>query len=92
VRALRETPCLCYAQEKIFRISFSIKEQEIVKLMFDWDEVNQRQRYDIPIINFFDDWQNQINHLLTQEASYNRKLRDEVKEELRGLGLKEQII
>ncbi|HEY5004738.1 MAG TPA: DUF6036 family nucleotidyltransferase [Ktedonobacteraceae bacterium] len=50
----------------------------------------QRQRYGIPIINFLDDWQNQINHLLAQETAYHRKLRNEVREELRGLGLKEQ--
>jgi hypothetical protein len=52
----------------------------------------QRQRYGIPIVNFLDDWQNQINHLLAQETAYHRKLRNEVREELRGLGLKEQKI
>jgi hypothetical protein len=33
----------------------------------------QQQRYGVPL-NFLDDWQNQINHLLTQEEAYRREL------------------
>jgi hypothetical protein len=38
----------------------------------------QQQRYDVPL-NFLDDWQNQINHLLAQEEAYRRELPGEVR-------------
>lgn len=41
----------------------------------------QRQRYGVPL-NFLDDWQNQINHLLAQEEAYRRELPGELKEAL----------
>jgi hypothetical protein len=41
----------------------------------------QQQRYDIPL-NFLDDWQNQINHLLAQEEAYCRELSDDLRDEL----------
>ena len=41
----------------------------------------QQQRYNIPL-NFLDDWQNQINHLLAQEEAYHRKLASEQREAL----------
>jgi len=41
----------------------------------------QQQRYNIPL-NFLDDWQNQINHLLAQEEAYRRELPDAVRERL----------
>ena len=41
----------------------------------------QRQRYGVPL-NFLDDWQNQINHLLAQEEAYRRELPGEVKKTL----------
>jgi hypothetical protein len=41
----------------------------------------QRQRYSIPL-NFLDDWQNQINHLLAQEEAHRRELPGEVKKAL----------
>ncbi len=41
----------------------------------------QQQRYGVPL-NFLDDWQNQINHLLIQEETYRRKISDEVRETL----------
>jgi hypothetical protein len=47
----------------------------------------QRQRYGIPI-NFIEDWQNQINHLLAQEEGYRRKLPDDIREILRQVSLK----
>lgn len=47
----------------------------------------QQQRYGIPI-NFIEDWQNQINHLLAQEEGYRRKLPDDVREILRQISLK----
>ncbi len=37
----------------------------------------QQQRYGVPL-NFLDDWQNQINHLLAQEEAYRRELPGEV--------------
>ena len=36
----------------------------------------QQQRYNIPL-NFLDDWQNQINHLLTQEEAHHLELSSE---------------
>jgi hypothetical protein len=47
----------------------------------------QRQRYGIPI-NFIEDWQNQINHLLAQEEGYRRELPDDIREILRQVSLK----
>ena len=41
----------------------------------------QQQRYGVPL-NFLDDWQNQINHLLTQEEARHRKLSDNLREAL----------
>jgi hypothetical protein len=41
----------------------------------------QQQRYDIPL-NFLDDWQNQINHLLAQEEAYHRELSDNLRDAL----------
>jgi hypothetical protein len=41
----------------------------------------QRQRYSTPL-NFLDDWQNQINHLLAQEEAHRRELPGEVKKAL----------
>jgi hypothetical protein len=41
----------------------------------------QQQRYHVPL-NFLDDWQNQLNHLLAQEEAARRKLSDEVRETL----------
>src|SRR5712692_878173 len=41
----------------------------------------QRQRYSIPL-NFLDDWQNQINHILAQEEAHRRELPGEVKKAL----------
>lgn len=38
----------------------------------------QQQRYGVPL-NFLDDWQNQINHLLTQENAYRRDLPEDVR-------------
>jgi hypothetical protein len=38
----------------------------------------QQQRYGVPL-NFLDDWQNQINHLLNQEESYQRKISDDLR-------------
>lgn len=38
----------------------------------------QQQRHGIPL-NFLDDWQNQINHLLAQEEAYCRELPGEVR-------------
>lgn len=41
----------------------------------------QARRFGIPL-NFLDDWQNQINHLLAQEDTHHRELSDEFKEKL----------
>ncbi len=41
----------------------------------------QQQRYDIPL-NFLDDWQNQINHLLAQEEAYRREVSDGLRDAL----------
>ncbi len=41
----------------------------------------QQQRYHVPL-NFLDDWQNQINHLLAQEEAHRRELPGEVKKTL----------
>lgn len=41
----------------------------------------QQQRYGIPL-NFLDDWQNQINHLLIQEEAHRRKLSNDLRKEL----------
>jgi hypothetical protein len=41
----------------------------------------QQQRYNMPL-NFLDDWQNQINHLLEQEEAYHRELCDDEREAL----------
>jgi hypothetical protein len=38
----------------------------------------QQQRYGLPL-NFLDDWQNQINHLLAQEEAHRRELSDNAK-------------
>ena len=46
----------------------------------------QQQRYNIPL-NFLDDWQNQINHLLAQEEAYHRELPDAVRKALVQLSL-----
>ena len=50
----------------------------------------QQQRYGVPL-NFLDDWQNQINHLLTQEEAYHRELPEEVRKTLVELSNKELI-
>ena len=49
----------------------------------------QQQRYGAPL-NFLDDWQNQINHLLAQEEAYRRELPEALNNVLRELSLKEQ--
>jgi hypothetical protein len=49
----------------------------------------QQQRYGAPL-NFLDDWQNQINHLLTQEEEYRRELPETLRDVLLQLSLKEQ--
>lgn len=41
----------------------------------------QQQRYGVPL-NFLDDWQNQINHLLAQEETHRRELPGEVRKAL----------
>lgn len=41
----------------------------------------QQQRYGIPL-NFLEDWQNQLNHLLAQEEAYRRALPEEVRKAL----------
>lgn len=41
----------------------------------------QQQRYAIPL-NFLDDWQNQINHLLAQEEAHCRELSDDLRDAL----------
>ncbi|MFL5626106.1 MAG: hypothetical protein ACJ788_10990 [Ktedonobacteraceae bacterium] len=42
---------------------------------------HQRQRYGVPL-NFLDDWQNQINHLLAQEEAHRRELSGDLREVL----------
>ncbi len=42
---------------------------------------HQRQRYEVHL-NFLDDWQNQINHLLAQEEAYRRELPSGLREAL----------
>jgi hypothetical protein len=49
----------------------------------------QQQRYGAPL-NFLDDWQNQINHLLAQEEEYRRELPETLRDVLLQLSLKEQ--
>ena len=46
----------------------------------------QQQRYSLPL-NFLDDWQNQINHLLAQEEAHHRVLSNELRETLRQLSI-----
>jgi len=41
----------------------------------------QQQQYGVPL-NFLDDWQNQINHLLIQEEAYRRELSGNLREVL----------
>ena len=41
----------------------------------------QQQRYGVPL-NFLDDWQNQINHLLAQEEANRRELSSDLREAL----------
>jgi hypothetical protein len=41
----------------------------------------QQQRYGLPL-NFLDDWQNQLDHLLAQEDAYHRELSDDVRQTL----------
>lgn len=41
----------------------------------------QQQRYNLAL-NFLDDWQNQINHLLAQEEAYRRELTCDIRETL----------
>jgi hypothetical protein len=41
----------------------------------------QQQRYGLPL-NFLDDWQNQIHHLLIQEETYRRELSNDLREAL----------
>ena len=48
----------------------------------------QRQRYGVPL-NFLDDWQNQINHLLAQEEAQRRDLTDDTRETLIQLSIYE---
>ncbi|GAC1391410.1 MAG: hypothetical protein NVS4B11_07930 [Ktedonobacteraceae bacterium] len=47
---------------------------------------HQQQRYGV-LLNFLDDWQNQVDHLLIQEEAYLRKLPDELREALVGLSV-----
>ena len=49
----------------------------------------QQQRYGVPL-NFLDDWQNQINHLLTQEEAYRRELSGDLRESLVQLSISSQ--
>jgi hypothetical protein len=42
---------------------------------------HQQQRYGVPL-NFLDDWQNQINHLLAQEEAHRRELSGDLREAL----------
>lgn len=42
---------------------------------------HQQQRYGVPL-NFLDDWQNQIQHLLVQEEAYHRVLSGNLRETL----------
>lgn len=51
----------------------------------------QQQKYGVPL-NFLDDWQNQINHLLEQEEAYQRQLSEDLRQALRRLSKKEQIL
>jgi hypothetical protein len=46
----------------------------------------EQRRYGLPL-NFLDDWQNQINHLLAQEEAQHREISDEVRETLVQLSL-----
>lgn len=46
----------------------------------------QQQRYDIPL-NFLDDWQNQINHLLAQEEAHCRELSNDLRDALLHLSI-----
>ncbi|HLG75654.1 MAG TPA: hypothetical protein VKX46_04530, partial [Ktedonobacteraceae bacterium] len=39
----------------------------------------QQQKYDAPL-NFLDDWQNQINHLLNQEDAHQRELSEDLRQ------------
>jgi hypothetical protein len=48
----------------------------------------QQQRYGAPL-NFLDDWQNQINHLLAQEEAHHRELTNDTRETLRRLSMYE---
>jgi hypothetical protein len=48
----------------------------------------QQQRYGLPL-NFLDDWQNQINHLLIQEEAHHRELSNELREKLVQLSISE---
>ena len=41
----------------------------------------QQQRYGISL-NFLDDWQNQLDHLLAQEDAYHSELSDDIRETL----------
>lgn len=41
----------------------------------------QQRRYGLPL-NFLDDWQNQLDHLLAQEDAYHREISDDVRETL----------
>ena len=41
----------------------------------------QQQRYGVPL-NFLDDWQNQIDHLLAQEEMHQRQLSQELRNAL----------
>ena len=41
----------------------------------------EQRRFGVPL-NFLDDWQNQINHLLAQEEAYHRNLPEEVRKAL----------
>ncbi len=38
----------------------------------------QQQRYGVPL-NFLDDWQNQIDHLLAQEEAYQHQLPEDLR-------------
>lgn len=50
----------------------------------------QQQRTGLPL-NFLEDWQNQINHLLTQEEAHHRELPEDVRVVLRGISLQEGL-
>jgi hypothetical protein len=49
----------------------------------------QQHKFGAPL-NFLDDWQNQINHLLAQEEAHQRQLSEDLRQALIKLSVKEQ--